>query len=185
MRPPTDPPTPSRPQAEAAERFYGDLRAIAGAYLREQRPGHTLQPTALVHEAFLKLQSADPSAAEDRSHFLALAATAMRQILVNHARARATLKRGGGDADRLRLDASDLTASGPGPGQLEILALHDALERLAQADPRKARLVELRFFGGLTSADAAAVLGISLSTAEADWRFARAWLLARLTEQQP
>jgi len=157
---------------------YDELRVIAEAQFRQEKPGHTLQPTALVHEAFLKLVNQDGLPIEGRRHFFALAAKAMRQILVDHARAKARLKRGAG-APNLPL-ADDQ----PTPTELSIpdlVALDDALERLDQLDPRKARLVELRFFGGFNSEEAAEVLGVARSTAAEDWRFAKAWLRRELS----
>jgi len=156
---------------------YAALRGLAAAYLHAERSDHTLQPTALVHEAYIKLARNSASAPwKSQTHFQAVAASAMRQILVDHARRRATQKRGG---DRLRITlAPELGAT---PDQdIELLALDDALKELALLDQRKAIVVELRFFGGLTCAEAAAKLGVSPKTAEADWYFARAWLRAQL-----
>ncbi|MBK8976806.1 MAG: sigma-70 family RNA polymerase sigma factor [Planctomycetes bacterium] len=163
---------------------YEELRQIAGQLLRAGMPGHTLQPTALVHEAWLKIQRAVGGGAgfNDRVHFLAVAARAMRQVLVNHARDRRARKRGG-DAQRVPLDEClDVVERQTG----DLVALHDTLERLAQDDERQARIVELRVFGGLTIEEVAAALGVAPTTVKADWRFARAWLQRTLgSERQP
>ena len=161
--------------AHAAEQLlplvYDELRKLAALQLAHDRPGETLNPTVLVHEAYLRLvgEGKDPRY-HDRSHFFAAAATAMRHIRIDLARRKQTQKRGGG-VQRLELD--DVAA--PTPDQ-ELLALDEALTQLAALDARKAQLVELRFFAGLTSDQAAAVLGISPTTADRDWAFARAWL---------
>ena len=172
--------------AGAAERLlplvYDKLREIAGAYFRHQRRDHTLQPTALVHEAYLKLVRASSSNWKSEAHFCAVAATAMRQILQNHAAARRAAKRGGPDARRLPLDHVTTPA---GRHALDIVALDDALTRLAAADERQARIVELWFFGGLTGEQVAEVLGVSQRTVERSWRQARAWLNAELTDSDP
>lgn len=142
--------------------------------------GNTLQPTALVHEAYVKLVSGAQASVHDRDHFFRLAAKVMRQVLIDHARERGREKRGGGIAkENLTLDVPDASR---GPAALDLLALDDALVELAKADARKAELVELRFFAGLTNEQAASVTGLSLSTIEREWRFARAWLLQRLGE---
>lgn len=154
---------------------YEALRGVAAAYLRRERADHTLQPTGLVHEAFLKVGG--PGNWGSQTHFQAVAATAMRQILVDHARARRTRKRGG---DRLRVTLSDRVATDPAAA-FDMLALDDALRQLEALDARKSRVVELRFFGGMTCAEIGATLGISPRTAEADWYFARAWLRDKLS----
>lgn len=152
---------------------YDELRGLA-ARLMGQRGGHTLQATALVHEAWLKLARRERAGDgwDGRAHFLAVAARAMRQVLVNHARDRGAQKRGG-EAMRVTLDeaigAVEVDA-------VEVLALDDALQRLAQLDPRQAKVVELRSFGGLSIEEVATALGVGLTTVKADWRFARAWL---------
>lgn len=153
---------------------YEELRHIAGLLLRGGRPGHTLQPTALVHEAWLKIQGALDGGAQihDRTHFLAVAARAMRQVLVNHARDRKTQKRGG-EARRLPLDdCVDLIEEQTG----DLVALNDVLDRLAGDDPRSARIVEMRVFGGMTVEEVADALDLATSTVKSDWRFARSWL---------
>ena len=155
---------------------YEELRALAGSYFRHQPADHTLQPTALVHEAFLRLINHEGARWKDRAHFLAVAATAMRQILISHARRRGAVKRGGGRA-RVPLDV------GGGPAILpdeDLIALDDALERLREQDERKSRVVELRFFGGMTVEEIAHVCDVSKTTAENDWRLARAWLAEQL-----
>jgi len=151
---------------------YGALKKIAASLFRKERRGHTLQPTALVHEAFIRLASRAPDKWTDERHFFAVASIAMRQVLVEHARMHATAKRGGGWR---RISLSD--ESGDTPAEVaDILALDEALTELAARDKQAARLIELRFFGGLTAREAAGVLGISTSKADADWRFGRSWL---------
>ena len=150
---------------------YDELRKLAGRRLAQEKPGHTLQATALVHEAYLRLVGdAVPRVYRDSRHFFAAAAGAMRRILVDLARRKLSDKRGGGHA---RQELGDFTA--PQPDE-ELLALHEALDRLATEDPLKAQLVELRYFAGLTADQAADVLGISSSTADRHWAYARAWL---------
>jgi RNA polymerase sigma factor (TIGR02999 family) len=161
---------------------YDELRRVAAAYLARERVDHTLQPTALVHEAYIKLVDGAALRFDGRAQFFALAARAMRQILVDHARTKGRLKRGGGGV-RLTLDDNQ-----PTPTELSIpdlLAIDEALEKLAQLDERKARLVELRFFAGLTSDEAAEALGIARSTAAEDWRFTKAWLRRELEGEAP
>jgi RNA polymerase sigma factor (TIGR02999 family) len=157
---------------------YGELRKLAAAKLAQERPGQTLQATALVHEAYLRLvdQHAPPQW-NGRVHFLAAAAEAMRRILVESARRKQTLKRGGGEK-RVDLELVDSLVIDE---TLDLLALDEALTRLAQEQPVKAELVKLRFFAALTMPEAAEALGISLATAERHWTFARTWLLAELS----
>lgn len=157
---------------------YAELRDLAGGYARGQRAGHTLQPTALVNEAFLKLVHGGPPAWNDRAHFFAVAATAMRQVLTDHARARAAQKRGGA-WEKVTFSGLEDDA---GSDEIDLLALDDALEKLRAFDPRKHRVVELRFFGGLTVEEVARVLDLSTTTVESEWRAARAWLAVRLGE---
>jgi RNA polymerase sigma factor (TIGR02999 family) len=158
---------------------YGELRSLAAARMARERPGQTLDATALVHEAYLRLAIDHEHAFANRRHFFGAAAAAMHHILVESARRKSREKRGGGrqreypDLDTLQLD---------GPAE-EILALHEALERFAAADPLKAKLVELRFFAGLTLSEAAECLNISLSTADRGWRYARAWLHTAMAEE--
>ena len=156
---------------------YAELRALAGAVFREQQVEHTLQPTALVHEAFLKLAGPDDVAWESRAHFFAVAAKAMRHILADHARRKRAEKRGG-DRQRVTLTAWSTPAT---EQTLDLVAFDDALARLAEIDPRQARVVELRFLGGMTMPEVAAVLEISQSSVEREWRMARAWLRRELT----
>jgi len=168
---------------EATERLlpivYERLRAMAGALFRGQSPSHTLQPTALVHEAYLKLvdgPGGEKAAWESRAHFMAVASLAMRQILADHARARRARKRGG-DLHRVTLD--EPSAQGR-TSEVDLLDLDDALAELARLNERHARIVEWRFFGGLTTQEIANLLGVSRTTVDNDWRVARAWLSARL-----
>jgi RNA polymerase sigma factor (TIGR02999 family) len=166
--------------AELLPLVYAELRALAARKLAHEKPGQTLDPTALVHEAYLRVvggEEAGPAAAGDpgwanRLHFLAAAAEAMRRILVENARRKARLRHGGGR----RREFAELDALCAGGPPERILALHEALEQFAVHDPLKAKLVELRFFGGLTHEQAAACLDISLTTAERAWRYAKAWL---------
>jgi RNA polymerase sigma factor (TIGR02999 family) len=150
---------------------YNELRMLAARKLAQEKPGQTLEPTALVHEAYLRLLGpAEPPAFRDREHFFTAAATAMRRILVDHARRKRSQKRGGGYH---RQDLNDLAAS---ESDDELMALSEALDQLAVDEPLKARLVELRYFAGLTNDQAAEVLDISSTTADRHWAYARAWL---------
>jgi RNA polymerase sigma factor (TIGR02999 family) len=159
---------------------YDELRKLAVLKMAQEKPGQTLQPTALVHEAYLRLvASRDASAPrqahwDNRGHFFAAAAEAMRRILVENARHKHSRKHGG-SLQRLDADPDDLPLTVPGD-PLEVLAVHEALDRLAQKSPRKAELVKLRYFLGCTMAEAAQILGIAPATAEEDWTYARAWL---------
>ena len=157
--------------------LYSELRRMAEGQMRSQRSDHTLQPTALVHEAWMRLVDQDANSFPSRSHFFALAAKAMRSILVDHARRRGAQKRGG-KADRLPLD--DDVALTEEDNQA-IVDLDVALSKLADFDSELARVVELRFFGGMTSEETGEVLGVSSRTVERSWRTARAWLLANMT----
>ncbi len=154
---------------------YAELHALAGSFLSRERPGHTLQPTALVHEAYARLVDQQGMQVNDRAHFVAIAARAMRNALVDHARRRQSEKRGGG-RQRIPVDATVLSASAPEAAQTDVLALHEALEKLAIEHTLTAKVVEMRYFGGMTIEDAALALGISPSGVEREWRFARAWL---------
>ena len=151
---------------------YDELRRVAGKYFRDERPDHTLQPTALVHEAYLRLVDQTRVDWQSRAHFFAICAKIMRRILVDHARGRKRARRGGGRR-KLTLDSDVLPAD---LGADEILMLHDALERLAALDERQARVVEMRFFAGLTMEEVAQALNVSKRTAEDDWTHAKAWL---------
>ena len=159
--------------------LYNELRSLAAREFRGQRAEHTLQPTALVHEAFLRLIGRSPEGWNDRRHFFAVAATAMRQILVNHARAKNADKRGGGQHRTVLLNEEAVGAAGR---PLDVLDLNDALEKLAAIDPRKHRIVELRFFAGLTVPEVAQVMELSVTTIESEWRGAKAWLSATLSK---
>ena len=159
---------------------YPELRRIARQHLERQRAGESLESAALANEAYLKLVRAGGIRCENRAHFLALCAQIMRRILVDHARRRGFAKRGG-NALRVPLDEVLLVAQARG---IEVLALDEALDALARIDPRKSRVVELRYFGGLTIEETAEVLGVSVDTAKRDWRMARAWLLAELSRKQ-
>ncbi len=155
---------------------YDELRAQAERFLTRERAGHTLQPTALVHEAYLRLTEQTRVRWKSRVHFLAVAATMMRRTLVNHAKARLRQKRGGGG---LRLGLDEGLAS-EAPRELDLVALDEALVRLAALDPQQARLVELRFFAGMSAEEAAAALDISERTAHRDWALAKTWLHAEI-----
>jgi RNA polymerase sigma factor (TIGR02999 family) len=165
--------------AEVARRLlplvYDELRALAEKYLRGERKEHTLQPTALVHEAFMRLVDQSRVNWKGRTHFYAVSAEAMRRILIDNARAHRRLKRGGG-WQRVVLDEGVALES----GHLDAVALQDALEQLAHLDPDQARIVELRFFAGLTVDEVAEVLGVSKRKVEADWTHAKAWLRTAL-----
>jgi RNA polymerase sigma-70 factor, ECF subfamily len=168
--------------AAAGERLfpvvYGELHRIASAYMRQERAEHTLQPTALVHEAYLRLvgDGSDGARYEDHRHFVAAAAVAMRRILVNHAKAKSTQKRGGG-RELVELDEA---AAAFGERSIDLVALDEALDRLAKLDPMQARLVELRFFGGMSVEECARELNVSERTVHYEWAHARAWLRAQL-----
>ena len=155
---------------------YEQLRQLARHYLASERPGHTLQCTALVHEAYLKLVGQAPVRIESRAHFFAIAARLMRQILVDHARARLSSKRGGGC-----LVALDESADIPPRQDVDIVALDDALNELSRLDERQARIVELRFFAGLSIAETSRVLALSPATVTRNWTNARLWLQRELT----
>ena len=165
--------TPDEDTALAS--VYHELRRLAAFHLNRERPNHTLQATALVHEAYLRL-AGQQSPGCDRVQFIAQASLMMRRVLVDYARAHLRDKRGGGWEKVTLSEAAELQDG----RTVEVLDLDRALERLAEADPRKAKLVELRYFGGLTMEEAAQVLGASLATAERDWKFARAFLLREL-----
>jgi RNA polymerase sigma factor (TIGR02999 family) len=156
---------------------YDELRRMAKRHLRGQRSGHTFQTTELIHEAYLKIAAPDESKWQNRAHFFGIAAQAMRHILVDYARAKQSQKRGGWQ-EKITL-AEDAAISSEKPA--EIVALDDALHRLAALDRRKSRVVELKYFGGLTNEEVAEVLQISPETAKRDWSFARTWLLRELS----
>lgn len=162
---------------EQVARVYDELRALAAAHLRRERPGHTLQATALAHEAYLRLADQRDIGDFDRGRVLALAARMIRRVLVDHARTRDRAKRGGGKRPVTLVDALAMT----GGATIDLLDLHAALDRLAALDERQAKVVELRFFGGLSIADTAEVLGVSARTVDSEWRAARAWLRRELS----
>lgn len=167
---------------KVTDRLYVELGELARREMRSERPDHTLEPTALVHELYLRLLAEDAPNFENRAHFFASAAVAIRRLLIEHARARSRHKRGGArDREHVALDQQ----AAPPAGDERLLALHEALERLAEFDPQKARLVELRFFAGCTVQEVAQVLGVSESTIAREWRLARAWLAAQLGELPP
>jgi RNA polymerase sigma factor (TIGR02999 family) len=168
---------------------YGELRRLAAHFLAAERPNHTLQATALVHEAYLRFASAGGARLADRAHFFAVAAQMMRRLLVDHARGRAAAKRGGGPGGAAVPLTPTLAASVPGVtsggSPEELLALDDALSDLARLDPRKARAIELRYFAGSTLPETAEVLGVSTATVVLEVRLARAWLFRRLRGGAP
>ena len=170
--------------AEALDRLitlvYPELRRIARKHLARRRPGESLESAALANEAYLKLLQSGGIRCENRTHFLALCSQMIRRILIDHARSRGFAKRGG-DAQRVPLDQVLLSAQARG---IEVLALDKALQTLARIDARKSRVVELRYFGGLSIEETAEALGVSLDTAKRDWRMARAWLLTELSTKQ-
>jgi len=159
---------------------YDELRSRAERYLRGERRDHTLQPTALVHEAYLRLVGGEAESWNDRRHFYAVAATAMRHVLIDHARKHGAHKRGG---DIVAVSLADADRPTPAP-QLDLLALDEALTRLAAFDSRKSRIVELRFFGGLTHEEIARVLQVTPRTVERHWSLARAWLYQTLRSEE-
>jgi RNA polymerase sigma factor (TIGR02999 family) len=169
----------------AAERLmplvYAEFRALAARYLKRERANHTLQPTALVNEAYLKLVDQSRVQWQGRTHFFAVGAQAMRRILVDHARRRQRLRHGG---QRARVTLDEAVALSPQRDE-DVLALDEALERLSKLDPRQAQVVELRFFAGLSVEEVADLLGVSKRTVEGDWTMARAWLHRELSKDQP
>ena len=156
---------------------YDELHRLAGGYLRRERPGHTLQPTALVNEAYLKLIDQRNAHWQNRAQFFGVAAQLMRRILVDHARAHCAIKRGG---PHYMVSLGQAGRFGHKP-ETDLLAIHDALDRLAEVDPQQSRVVELRFFGGLTIEETAEVMHISHATVEREWKMARAWLRRELS----
>ena len=176
MRADSDSPAPSSAEAGADsarlfETLYRDLRALAGHMLQRESPGHTLPPTALVHEAFLRLNDKERGDWKSRSHFVAAGATAMRHILVDHARKRRSQKRGG---ERVRTPLTEDTLSVARDG--DILLVNDALDDLERLDPRHTKILELRFFGGLTEPEIAEAMELSARTVQREWSVCRAWL---------
>lgn len=166
-------------RAELVEQLYDELRGLAAAKVAGERGGHTLRPTDLVHEAWIRL-ARDRAAWRSRTVFLRVAAVTMRRVLVDHARTRRAAKRGDGWT-RIALTDGIAVAL---PPEVDVIALDEALTALAARDARRARLVELRFFAGMSMPEVATALGVSLSTAEADWRFAQAWLHRAMTAER-
>lgn len=164
------------------ELVYDELRRLAQSQLNDERPGHTLQATALVHEVYLRLLGQNDIHWENRSHFFAISAKAIRRILVDHARKRGRQKRGGG-AERVSL--SNVADVVDGDQSTDVVALNEALELLAAHDAAGAKVVELRYFGGLKTKEIAAVTGVSTRTVERQWQYARAWLYRQLAESHP
>lgn len=155
---------------------YDELRRLANNYLRREAAGHTLQPTALVNEAYLRLVGQKTNW-QNRAHFFAISAKLMRRILVDHARQRQAVKRGGSEQQRISITSAETIMKQPA---IDLLALNEALDELARMDPQQGRIVELKFFGGLSIEETAEVLGISHATVERDWKVARAWLRRQL-----
>jgi len=156
---------------------YEELRRQAARYLRKERPGHTLQTTALIHEAYVRLVDQRAVQWQNRAHFFGIAAQLMRRILVDHARTKKRVKRGGSDV-RVSINDANVAVKGQ---DLDVVALDEALQRLAEIDEQQSRVVELRFFSGLTVEETAAVMGISKATVKRDWSMAKAWLHRELT----
>ena len=157
---------------------YAELHRIARRAWSQQQHNNTLQPTALINEAYLKLANAESASFKDRCHFFAVACSAMRQILVNHAKSRLTGKRGGARPNLSLEDVQPVHQEAA-----EIVALHEALEALQTVDPRKSKLVEMRYFGGLSIEETAEALGVSVRTVNRDWRLARSWLIREMNRQ--
>jgi RNA polymerase sigma-70 factor (ECF subfamily) len=157
---------------------YSELRRLATNYLRRERQGHTLQPTALVNEAYLRLVDQKNAQWQNRAQFFGISAQLMRRILVDHARQHQAVKRGGVDQQRLSITSAEVFATQP---EVDLLALNEALEELAKLDPQQERIVELKFFGGLSIEETAEVLGVGHATVERDWKLARAWLRRQLS----
>ena len=156
---------------------YSELRRLATNYLRRERTGHTLQPTALVNEAYLKLVNQQNAKWQNRAQFFAISAQLMRRILVDHARRHQALKRGGSEQQRLSITTAEELVTQPA---IDLLALNEALDELAKMDPQQSRIVELKFFAGLSIEETAEVLGIGHATVEREWKSARAWLRRQL-----
>ena len=160
-----------------ADAVHAELRQIAARFLRHERDGHTLEPHALVNELWVRLMGGEPVSYQNRSHFFAIAAQTMRRILIDYARARVAGKRGG---VQQQVSLSAIDGWNPVAHYQDMLVLDQALSKLARADPRAARVVELRFFSGLQEHEVAEVLGVSVITVKRDWKVARAWLAGRL-----
>ena len=164
---------------EAASRVYGELHRIASREMRRERPGHTLQTTALVNEVYLRLAAAGSLQIQSRAHFMAVASQQMRRILVDHARSAGAQRRGGG-AIQIGLDEARAGVDGR---SLDLLLLDESLAEFERIEPRAARVVELRYFGGYTDMEVVEALGVSLATVRRDWEFARSWLFRRMQGQ--
>lgn len=162
--------------------LYNELRRLAGRYMRDERADHTLEPTALVHEAYLRLTNQDRANWQNRAQFMAVAGQLMRRILVDHARKHCAAKRGGLPAT---LDESRAKQLADVTRPEEILAVHLTLERLERLDPQQGKLVELRYFAGLSAEETAEAMGLSLRTVEREWSTAKAWLRAQLAGEEP
>jgi len=173
---------PNTPTPEADSAVYDELRRIALGMMQSERVGHTLQATALVHEAWLRIAGKHGSEFRDRRHFLAMVTTIMRRVLVDYARARATLRRGG---KRMRLAIDELADSDTDRHDLDLLILDEALKRLARIDARQAKVVEYRQFGGLTLDEIAAEMDLSARTIDREWTCAKAWLFRELAGREP
>jgi RNA polymerase sigma factor (TIGR02999 family) len=156
---------------------YNELRRLATNYLRRERAGHTLQPTALVNEAYLKLVDQRNAKWQNRAQFFGISAQLMRRILVDHARQHQAAKRGGSAQQRLSITSAEALVKKP---EIDLLALNEALDQLSKMDPQQSRIVELKFFGGLSIEETAEVLGVGHATVERDWKMARAWLRRQL-----
>jgi RNA polymerase sigma factor (TIGR02999 family) len=170
----------AKPSEELLPQVYAELRRLAASKLAAEAPGQTLQPTALVHEAWLRLTAGAEHAWDSRAHFFGAAAEAMRRILIDNARRKQALRHGAGQA---RMDVQDLEIAAPEPDE-RLLAIDEALDKLTAADKPKADLVKLRFFGGMTIEEAARVLGISEATAKRWWMYARAWLFTEISGER-
>lgn len=166
-----------RARDELMPRIYDELRRLARAHLRRERASHTLQPTALVHEVFLRLVDQSPVNWQSRAHFFGAAARLMRQILINHAEARRAAKRGG-DAERISLSDVDHSTV---KQEIDLIALNEALKKLERIDPQQGRIVEMRYFSGLTIEEVAEALGVAPATVKREWSAARAWLRRELS----
>ena len=182
-RPPSPTGSGAASPADLMPQVYDELRRLAANYIRNERPGQTLQATALVHEAFLRLSKEKNHPWKNRTHFLAIAALSMRQILVQRASARHAEKRGGKDAERITLDERVIAGTPEASQGIDVLALDAALEKLAALDPQQARIVELRYFGGLTVEEAGEALDISPATVKRHWTLARAFLKKELSPE--
>ena len=170
----------ARATAELMDRVYNELHRLAASYMRRERGDHTLQATAVVHEAYLRLVGQRHIAWKNRAHFLGVAAQMMRRILVDHARAHLCRRRGGSQ-QKVSLDEVSIS---PRTHSADLVALDEALTRLAEIDARQARVVELRFFGGLTEEETAKTLGVSTKTVNRDWLIAQAWLRGEIARRQ-